>query len=69
MIALHSYQALALAFEMDAAEAALLVTLEVEPERLTPEGWPVPYIDRLRLEAAHIVCGWVDAYGPFPTIH
>jgi hypothetical protein len=69
MIVQRSYRALALAFEMDAAEAALIVTLQVEPERLTPEGWPAPQIDLLRLEAAQIVCAWVDAYGLSPTVH
>jgi hypothetical protein len=36
---------------------------------LRPAGAWLPYIEPVRLEAARIVCAWVETYGPFPTLH
>jgi hypothetical protein len=69
MLVQHSYEALALAFAMDAGDAVRLVTLHDAPGLVLPEGVPVPYIEPVRLEAARIVCTWVETYGPFPTPH
>jgi hypothetical protein len=65
----HSYEALALAFAMDAGDAAHLVTLHDDPQLLPPAGAWLPDIEPVRLEAARIVCAWVETYGPFPTLH
>jgi hypothetical protein len=65
----HSYEALAMAFAMDARDAVQLITLHDEPQLLLPAGAPAPYIEPVRLEAARIVCAWVETYGPFPTLH
>ena len=69
MLAHHTYEALALAMEMDARDALDLVALHDEPGLLLPPGAPVPYIEPVRLEAARIVCGWVETYGPRPRLH
>jgi hypothetical protein len=65
----HSYEALALALEMDARDAVQLIALHDKPELLLPAGAPAPHIPPLRLEAARIVCEWVETYGPFPMLH
>ena len=65
----HSYQALALALEMNAADAANLIRLHENPAFLPREGAAVPYIEPLHLEAARIVCEWVETYGLFPSLH
>jgi hypothetical protein len=54
---------------MDAGDAAQLVTLHDDPQLLRPGGAWLPYIEPVRLQAARIVCAWVDTYGPFPTLH
>ena len=64
MLVHHSYEALALAFKMDAADAANLIRLHDEPKLLLTAGARVPYIEPVRLEAARIVCEWVETYGP-----
>jgi hypothetical protein len=69
MLAHYSYEALALAFKMDAVDAENLVRLHDQPGLLLPAGARVPYIEPLRLEAARIVCEWVDTYGLFPSLH
>lgn len=67
MRAHHSYAALDLAIRMDAADAARLVSLHQRPDLLVPHG--AAPVDPLYLEAAHIVCEWVDTYGPHPSLH
>jgi hypothetical protein len=69
MFAEHTYEALALAFRMDASDAAYL--LQVHEGAVVPlaRGARVPYIEPVRLQAARIVREWVTTYGPFPTLH
>jgi hypothetical protein len=69
MLVQQSYEALALAFAMDAEDALRLVALHDEPELMWPAGAPAPDIEPVRLAAARIVCAWVQTYGPFPTLH
>ena len=67
MHAQHSFAALDLAMRMDAADAAWLVSIHQRPELLLPPG--APPVNPLHLQAAHIVCEWVDMYGPCPSLH
>ena len=69
MRAHHSYEALNLALRMDAMDAAKLVILHQGTDALLPRDAPSPFIEPLHLEAARIVCEWVDTYGPFPSVH
>jgi hypothetical protein len=69
MISQPSYQALALAFRMDARDAAYLLRLHEQPEYLVKAAPLISRIEPVRVEAARIVCEWVDTYGLFPTIH
>jgi hypothetical protein len=68
MYARHSPAALDLALRMDVEEAAKVLTHHQQAawpgEMRAPLG-----VEPLRLEAARIVCEWVDLYGPYPTIH
>ncbi|MDB5447010.1 MAG: hypothetical protein JWQ97_2327 [Phenylobacterium sp.] len=69
MLVHHSYEALALAFNMDATDAVNLIRLHEQPELLLPAGAPIPHIAPVRLEAARILCEWVKTYGPYPSLH
>jgi hypothetical protein len=68
MNAHHSNAALNLAFTMDVEEAAKILTHHQRAEWLGPNRAPIG-LEPLRLEAARIVCGWVDLYGPYPAVH
>jgi hypothetical protein len=51
---------------MDAADALWLLGVCQQPGMTMLAG--APRLDAL-VEAAHIVCEWVDTYGPCPTHH
>jgi hypothetical protein len=69
MLAEQTYDVLALAFRMDASDAAYLLQVHERAEDLRAGGACVPYIEPVRLQAARIVREWVRTYGPFPTLH
>ncbi|MDB5449362.1 MAG: hypothetical protein JWQ52_490 [Phenylobacterium sp.] len=69
MLAEHTYEVLALAFRMDASDAAYLLQEHEQAEVPLARGAWVPYIEPVRLQAARIVREWVMTYGPFPTLH